>query len=321
MAEVRPVERWVEILADVEPEEMRETIARCLSGEISPPLGISKALHAAGNLDRVKVAVELIGSRLSSRGEPEAMRRCREMARSLPRSARSRAGLRAVVRESAEFFRERRTPKETIEACRNLFDRAVKHNEEASVALYSLGDPFTLARATSEVVDYFQRLHLLGPEREIFQIGCGTGRFESAFAGLVRRAVGVDISAHMIEAAKARCADLSNVELLETSGEDLSAFPDSSFDLVYAVETFPYLVEAGPSIVSAHFRDSARNLREGGDLVILGYSYRGSLARDREEVAERASEHGFEVLRNGETPFSLWDGAAFHLRLSTKSQG
>lgn len=317
VAEPAAVSRWVEILADVEPQEVRETIARCLSGEVSPPLGMMQALMATGNLDRVKVIVELVGSRLSSRGEPEATRRCREMARALPRSARVRAGLRAVVRESGDYFSKNREPEEAIAACRKFFDRAVGFSEEASVALYSLGDPFTLARATAEVVDWLNGSRLLGLERDVLQIGCGAGRFESALSGSVRSATGIDVSSGMIAAARRRCVELPNVNLLETSGEDLSLFDDAMFDLVYAVDTFPFLVVAGESVVEAHFRDVARVLRPGGDFVVLNYSYRQDLSRDSAEVAERGRAHGFEIVRNGETPFVLWDGVAFHLRLAS----
>lgn len=316
MAQVAAVERWVEVLGDVEPQEVRQSIARCLSGEISPPLGMMQALLATGNLDRVKVALELVGSRLSLRRDLEGLRRCREMARLLPRNAKARAGLRAVLRESGDLFTGTRDPIEAVEACRAFFDRAVGYSEEASVALYSLGDPFLLARATAEVVDLFHRLRLVGKERDILQIGCGTGRFEAALSGSVRTAVGIDVAPRMIEAAKRRCAGMSNVILDETNGRDLARFEDASFDLVYAVDTFPYLVMAGEPIVMAHFRDAKRVLRPGGDLVIFNYSYRSSPERDRAEVAERAQASGFEVLRNGEQPFSLWDGLFFHLRSS-----
>lgn len=317
LAQVAAVNRWAEILADVEPQNAREPIARCLAGELSPPLGMMRALMATGNLDRVKVIVELVGARLSVRGEPEAMRRCRDMARALPRSARVRAGLRAVVRENGEFFAKIEDPRDAIEACKRFFDRAVLYSEEASVALYSLGDPFTLARATAEVVDTFHRWNLLGPERDILQIGCGTGRFEAALSGHVRSAVGIDVSSGMLAAAARRCIGLPNVRLVETSGRDLSAFADESSDLVYAVDTFPYLLVAGEAVVDAHFRDAARVLRPGGDFVVLTYSYRSDDQRDGEEVAERGRAHGFEIVRNGEKPFLLWDGVAFHLRRSS----
>lgn len=293
---------------------MRDAIARCLAGEVSPPLGMMQALLVAGNLDRVKVVVELVSARLSSRDEPQAVRRCREMARALPRNARVRAGLRAVVRESGDYFSKERTQEEAIAACRTFFDKVVAHSEEASVALYSLGDPSMLARATAEVIDWMNARKLLGPEREILQIGCGTGRFEAALSGSVRRAVGIDVSSGMIAAARRHCMELPNVELFETSGEDLSRFDDASFDLVYAVDTFPYLVMASEAVVEAHFRDAARVLRPGGDFVLLNYSYRNDPARDAEEVAGRARAAGLDIALNGETPFALWDGVAFHLR-------
>src|SRR5690606_40405531 len=72
----------------------------------------------------------------------------------------------------------------------------------SSALLYSLGDPFLLARATAEVVDLFHRLRFVGKDRDILQIGCGTGRFEAAFSGSVRRAVGIDVSPRMIEVAR-----------------------------------------------------------------------------------------------------------------------
>lgn len=306
--------RWNEILTDVEPEGVRDPIARCLSGEVSPPLGVMQALLATGNLDRVKVAVELVCARLSAKGEPEALRRCREMARSLPRSAKARAGLRAVVRENGEYLAKRRDPREAVEACRRLFDRAIEHSEEASAALYSLGDPFILARATAEVVDLLERWSLLSAERAILQIGCGSGRFEAALAPRVRSAMGVDVSERMIEAATRRCAGLPNVTLLRTSGQDLAPLADASFDLVYAVDTFPYLVAAGEPIVAAHFRDVARVLRPAGDFAILNFSYRRDAARDRADVGEQARAAGLEIVRDGEAPFVLWDGLAFHLR-------
>lgn len=280
-----------------------------------------QALMAAGNLDRVKVIVELVGSRLSVRGEQEAMRRCRDMARSLPRNARIRAGLRAVVRESDAYFSKALGPDEAIDACKKLFDRAVSYSEEASVALYSLGDAYTLARTTAEVVDVFHRWEVLGPERDILQIGCGTGRFEAALTPSVKSATGIDISSGMIAAATRRCAELPRVRLLETSGQDLSLFADRSFDFVYSVDSFPYLVAAGEPVVAKHFAEVARVLRPGGDFIVLNYSYRGDLSRDAEEVAERAREHGFEVVRNGEKPFVLWDGVAFHLRLPGAAEG
>ena len=52
----------------------------------------------------------------------------------------------------------------------------------------------------------------------------------------------------------------------------------------------------------------------GGDLVILNFSYRGSLVRDRSDLHDVAELCGLGVLVDGEHPFTHWDGTAFHLR-------
>ena len=112
------------------------------------------------------------------------------------------------------------------------------------MALYSLGSPAILAAATTEVVARLGAWGLLGPEREVLDVGCGIGRFEVALAPQVAAITGIDLSPAMIEAARRRCAGLSNVRLLATGGRDLGAFGAESFDLVLAVDSFPYLYAA-----------------------------------------------------------------------------
>jgi len=193
------------------------------------------------------------------------------------------------------------------------FDAAVQRSAEGSVALYALGDPGLLRAATDEVVQFLRAESLLGTGRDLLEIGCGIGRFEAALAPEVRRAVGIDVSAAMIMAAKERCAGLSNVDFRHSSGKDLSLFDDASFDVVLAVDSFPYLVLSGKALVESHTREAARVLRENGRLVILNFSYGGDDARDREEVARLADASGFTVLRAGTRQFSLWDGLVFDL--------
>jgi ubiquinone/menaquinone biosynthesis C-methylase UbiE len=150
----------------------------------------------------------------------------------------------------------------------------------------------------------------------MLEIGCGIGRFEEALAPALRLAVGIDVSRSMLQAARERCAALADAAFVQTSGLDLAAFRDRSFDLILAVDSFPYLVQAGPELLARHVAESARVLRAGGDLVILNLSYRGDLDQDRRDLAALAAE-AFEVRRNGaQGEFRLWDGAAFHLSRS-----
>ncbi len=202
---------------------------------------------------------------------------------------------------------------EGIAFCTRLFDYSVQESEEASVALYSLGSPEILAQATGEIVAWLERRNVLGPSRRVLQIGCGIGRLERALAPRVAEAYGIDVSSKMIEAARRRCAGIANVKLEVTSGRDLSAFEDGRFEVVYAVDSFPYLVQSGMELVRLHFAEAARVLTPGGDFIILNFSY-GGLARDKAAVRALGAAGGFDALIDGETPFRLWDGAAFHLR-------
>ena len=188
-------------------------------------------------------------------------------------------------------------------------------NAEASVALYSLGEPGLLHAATREVVDLFDQLAVLGPERHVLDIGCGIGRFERALADRVAAITGIDISPQMLQAARLRCAGLANVSFIETSGCDLAPLADGSYDAVLAIDVMPYLHRAGLPLVRAHFEEAARVLRAGGDFVILNFSYRGDLALDRQDARRLAAAAGFCVLRNGTMDLRLWDGVTFHLRM------
>ncbi len=201
-----------------------------------------------------------------------------------------------------------------LQRCRDAFDRLVRRSPEASVALYSLGNPEILAAATAEIVERLESWDLLGAGRMVLDIGCGIGRLELALAPRVAAITGIDVSPNMIEEAGRRCAGLPNVRLLATSGRDLSVFPGRAFDLVVAVDSFPYLYASGPDLAATHVREAARVLRPGGDLVVLNLSYRGDVDADRQDAGRFAAEAGLAVLRSGERAFRLWDGLAFHLR-------
>lgn len=193
-----------------------------------------------------------------------------------------------------------------------LFDRAVSRAPEASVAAWSLGDPAILAQATEELVAWLAREALIGPNRDVLDLGCGIGRVAAALAPRVRSVLGLDVSAGMIEEARLRHPCVPGLRFDVTSGADFSALPGGAFDLVLAVDSFPYLVQAG--VAEAHLRDAARLLRPGGAVAILNLSYRGDPEADRADAGRWAAAYGFALIRDGEAPFRLWDGTAYVLR-------
>lgn len=195
-----------------------------------------------------------------------------------------------------------------------VFDEVAAVSPSASAALYALGDARLLEDATAELVTWMETRDLLTPRVCALDLGCGSGRVLRAIAERVGVAVGIDVSVAMLRHARTTCASHGNVLLARTSGGDLAPFRDGAFDLVCAVDSFPYLVHAGAELLLGVGRDARRVLKPGGSLLIFNFSYRGDDGRDRQDVESLARACGFAVQTCGERPFSFWDGFAFHLR-------
>jgi len=116
----------------------------------------------------------------------------------------------------------------------------------------------------------------------------------------------------MLAEARRRNPGRSNLLLVRSSGRDLTMFADGSFELVLAVDSFPYLHLS--DIAEPMFGEAARLLAPGGSLAILNYSYRDDFEADRRDLDRLAGEQGLEVVRRGTRDFVLWDGASFVLR-------
>lgn len=203
---------------------------------------------------------------------------------------------------------------EGIARCRKLFDASVAHSEESSVALYSLGNPELLAAATNEVIDTMDGWSVFKTCRDALEVGCGIGRLMTPVSSRVRSVTGVDVSPGMIAAATRRLAALSNTSVLVTDGQDLSAFGPGSMDLVYSVDTFPYLVLSGQTLVERYFDEVRRVLRPGGDFVLFNYAYGRSRADANGEVLALADRAQLQVTRANESPFRIWNGIGWLLR-------
>ena len=290
---------------------MRATTATILAeraeGTLSAGMALTRLLLARRDVKAVRRELATFV------GTGPASIAARELARLLdtfPDGARQAAAVLAAAE------REARAPDsldDGLAACRRLFDRAVGVSAAASVAVYSLGDEARLAEATDEVVALLAELGIVAPDRHLLDVGCGIGRLETALAGRVASIVGIDLAPAMVRAAEARCAGLGNVRFVTGSGRDLAGFADRSFDAVLAVDSFPYLYQAGgEALATVHVREAARVLRAHGDLVVLNLSYCGDPARDQADARELAAAAGFELARNGSSDLRSWDGRTFH---------
>jgi SAM-dependent methyltransferase len=147
---------------------------------------------------------------------------------------------------------------------------------------------------------------LVGPTNTVLDIGCGTGLVTREFA---RRAgdgsaVGVDLSARMLECARARSIDegLTNIDFVQADAQ-VHPFDDAAFDV--AVSSFGAMFFNDPV---AAFANIGRAVRPGGTLALLVWrdlarnewltELRGALAVGRQLP---------EPPPDAPTPFSLAD--------------
>jgi SAM-dependent methyltransferase len=281
------------------PDAARPMLRRYLAGEISAEVAIMQLLLAFGG-------VEPVAKCLSALPVQPAIRALQVI---IERDAAALAGAAAVVEQG--LARERTG---AITAIREQFDRAVAIAPEAAVALYSLGSADVLTRATAEIVARLDEWQLINPDLTALDIGCGIGRLEVTLVPRLRAMTGIDVSPGMIEEARRRCAGLANAEFAVCDGTGLAAFAGRRFDLILAVDAFPYLVAADPALAERHIADAVQLMPPGGAFVILNYSYRGDLDADRRAVEDLSERYGFAIERNGTRDFAVWDGASFLLR-------
>jgi len=94
--------------------------------------------------------------------------------------------------------------------------------------------------------------------------GCGAGRLSRALAAHFEHVIGIDVSASMIEAARALNRDIDNVEFRENPSPRLDGIADGSVDLVYSVMTLQHI----PSQLAAGYvEEFFRVLAPGGVAV------------------------------------------------------
>ena len=109
----------------------------------------------------------------------------------------------------------------------------------------------------------FDRLRL-GPESRFCDIGCGNGYVVrwAAAASPRGQAVGLDLSAEMIDHARLLSAGLSNVEFVTGSFPEVEL--QGSFDAIFSMEVFYYLPD-----LDAALRRTRDLLRTGGTFACV----------------------------------------------------
>lgn len=124
--------------------------------------------------------------------------------------------------------------------------------------------------ATQPIADmdtYREKLRLtqavLRPDMRVLEIGCGTGSTALAHAPLVAAIDAADVSARMIEIARAKAAEAGcGTVTFRVAAEDEIAAPDGGYDAILALNLLHLLVDWPAAIARAH-----RALKPGGVYV------------------------------------------------------
>ena len=105
----------------------------------------------------------------------------------------------------------------------------------------------------------------INPTDVVLEIGCGVGRVGKVVAPLCRKWIGCDVASNMLSLTAQRLKDLSNVELVEISGYNLSGVADVSVDVVYCTVVFMHL-ESWDRY--NYISEAFRVLRPGGRIYV-----------------------------------------------------
>lgn len=294
--------------ADDVTAQAKRVVDRYARDEVSGPVTVMQLLLATQDTRRAAEAIATSGA---------AAQVIEELLSLLHAHADGCATITDMLRSGLDSDRPAVDADASIAATRALFDHSVACSEAASVALYSLGDEALLGEATQEIVRVLQGWGVLAQQRDALEIGCGIGRLLIPLSRLLGSIVGIDVSAGMVAAAQRRTAGVPTIDVISTSGRDLAFAADRSFDLVLAVDSFPYIVRSGRAFCRKMFAEVERVLRRHGDFVIFDYSYSHPREQAAAEVAVLAQDVGLSAVRLDEKPFCLWNATAYHLRRVT----
>lgn len=193
----------------------------------------------------------------------------------------------------------------------DIFNAIASETPAAASALYALGDEDLMDATSAEIVDLLRRERYLGDHAVVADIGCGMGRLILRLAEAARFVIGLDISSAMLAEASRRLAAVPCACLVQMNGQALP-LQTGSVDLALAVDVMPYVPDDSVTR-RLGMEEFARIVRTGGTAVIMNWSYKGGPAQHWQEIAEAIDGLPLRLARNGDRPFSLWDGTVFVL--------
>lgn len=139
-------------------------------------------------------------------------------------------------------------------------------------ATYDAGGEYVVGARIIQRIE--QQLAAEEPVGEALELGCGTGYFTTVIAGNSGHITATDLSEPMLQAARSRLQNLSNVTV-QKADCTASGFADARFDAVFVINLV-HVLEDPPRCL----RECARVLREHGRLIVVDLtSFRMALLR------------------------------------------
>jgi SAM-dependent methyltransferase len=160
-----------------------------------------------------------------------------------------------------------------------------------------------LATGESEVAEVMDAAAELGwstPRRQALDFGCGAGRLTRALGRRFETAVGIDISASMVETARALNSDVERCEFRVNTSTDLGQFRDGEFDFVYSSLVLQHLPNG--ELVRGYVAEFLRVVSPEGLVVFglparIGWPYRLALSRRLYSALRRVGVGEQTILR------------------------
>ena len=132
-------------------------------------------------------------------------------------------------------------PQSTRSEYKKVWSALSTTEDQAKLHVIGVTEEAALQATGEETLRFLQDSVGIGREDVVLEIGCGIGRVGKVVAPLSRKWIGCDVASNMLLLTAQRLKDLSNVELVEISGYDLTGVADASVDVVYCTVVFMHL--------------------------------------------------------------------------------
>ena len=162
-----------------------------------------------------------------------------------------------------------------------VWDSVSQSVDDARKAVAGYSDDAEWTRSGKETAEDIVTETGAGPSDVVLEIGCGAARVGVQLAPRVSRWIGCDVSAKMLEHARAATAAHPNVSLVHLDGKGLTGVADRSIDVVYCTTVFMHLEEWDRY---RYVQEAFRVLKPGGRFYVDSFSL---LSRDGWALFER----------------------------------